>query len=126
MDRHTLEKKIMRMERELLALKTACERGLGAMSFYRKTLNFTPTDTNYGFIEVIATLKSTAIAPAFMQLGSTPLGWTVIEKFTMSDSRTSRWAMMNPAILGQTVALTFECISGAEIDSLTARYIDNV
>lgn len=34
MDRHTLEKKIMRMERELLALKTAHERGLGTTRFY--------------------------------------------------------------------------------------------
>lgn len=34
MDRHTLENKIMRMERELLALKTAHERGLGTTRFY--------------------------------------------------------------------------------------------
>ena len=44
MDRHTLENKIMRMERELLALKTACERGLGAYKFYTKIINFSNVD----------------------------------------------------------------------------------
>ena len=44
MDRHTLQKKIMRMERELLALKTAHERGLGTYRFYQYELQFTNLD----------------------------------------------------------------------------------
>lgn len=44
MDRGTLDKRILRMERELLALKTAHERGLGTYRFYQYELQFTNVD----------------------------------------------------------------------------------
>lgn len=47
MDRHTLEKKIMRMERELLALKTAHMAGLGTTRFYCELLTPTWTERVY-------------------------------------------------------------------------------
>lgn len=40
MDRHTLEKKLKRIDNELLALKTAHRRGLGTFLFYEYTFNY--------------------------------------------------------------------------------------
>lgn len=40
MDEASLEKSLLKMEREVLALKTVCQRGLGSTMFYSKEISY--------------------------------------------------------------------------------------
>lgn len=118
--------KLLYIERELLALKTAQERGLGAMSFYRYTTSKNLNDPNYLWVNVTATIKADALAPAFVQLGLSPLeGFTVPSSFVLNNDRVYVWTFVNPASYGMAQTIEVECITASELQSLTVEYTND-
>lgn len=124
MDRHTLEKKIMRMERELLALKTACERGLGAISFYRTTKSVYVAGREPAYIKITVKVADGETMPTFMQLSSNQANALQFPLRVAVDNagRVYTWVILNALNAGVGKNLDLECISGAKIASLNVEF----
>ena len=54
MDEASLEKSLLKMEREVLALKTVCQRGLGSTLFYANEITYNFTRDYHSFKVYIA------------------------------------------------------------------------
>lgn len=115
-----LIKRVKKMEREVLALKTAHKRGLGLIDFYRKTASWVVIDQTPARITAVA--KSGAPVPFFCQLSSNiPKALELFSNMTVSG-QTMTWDIYESYFAaGQT--LTIEAISTVELAQLKIEAI---
>lgn len=121
MDEKSLQKNIGSIKRELLALKTARSRGIGAMSFYSATTSLTLSQ--YMSWEVEVKVVAGSVLPFFCQLSvSKPFATFFAESVVISPSGDT----MTFKYFGNydtATPITIRCISTAEVASITARNI---
>jgi len=123
---------LLDMEREVLALKTAHQRPLGALNFFKDNLNFNVNLTEsfgvYGAdIEVIVNIARPSVTPPIVQAGwDTPSGfYTVNFRDFNTSADYSTWTYQLQ-LLSETVSSTtmkFGVLSSQPINSIIWRYI---
>lgn len=121
MDEKSLQKNIDSLKRELLALKTARDRGIGGMAFYSATTELALID--YMFWEVVVRVVADSVLPFFCQVSvSDPLATFFADSTTISpsgDTMTFRYFGMYESY----TPITIRVVSTAEVASITARNI---
>lgn len=83
-DDASLEKALVKMEREVLALKTVCQRGLGSTLFYAKEISYNFTSNSHIFkVYIAAGEPMPAIIESFIS-SPTPMEGTYSRVFPQS------------------------------------------
>lgn len=120
--------RLQRTKRELLALKTACEKGLGAISFYRTTKSVYVAGHDPAYIKITATVADGETMPTFMQLSANQANALQFPMKVAVDNagRVYTWVIMNALYTGVGKNLDLECISGAKIASLDVEFTNEL
>lgn len=120
--------RLSRTKRELLALKTACEKGLGAISFYRTTKSVYVAGREPAYIKITATVADGETMPTFMQLSANQANALQFPLRVAVDNagRVYTWVILNALNTGVGKNLDLECISGAKIASLNVEFTNVV
>lgn len=117
---------LRKMELELTAIKTAHERGLGVVDFYRKTASTTvTTNERLATITVVAEFSELARVPAMTQLQMRVTGDGEIASKSFSDSGGVATWVYYARLGGGTVTATVDvvAISSGAMDSLTVTAV---
>ena len=83
---NNFEQKLTWLDREILALKTAQERGLGTMNFYRNSADLSYSPGSPLYIVITATAKAGEIAPFFCELFFNTTEDLIIDQLTTTDT----------------------------------------
>ena len=114
-------KMIRKMENEVTALKTAHERGLGAVDFFSKTASGSGTLGTYGVAEITitATVASGELTPAFCQpqITMSVLNYS-LTSFSQSGS-TLAWKYHAYGTAGASVSCSVKVVSCSKLSTLT-------
>lgn len=114
-------KTIGRLRNELTAIKTAHERGLGAVDFFSKTALGSGTFDTYGVAEltVTATVASGELTPAFCQPQITvnTLDYS-LRSFSQSGSKLV-WKYYASGTAGASVSCSVKVVSCSKLSALT-------
>lgn len=123
-----LADRLRRTQRELLALKTACQKGLGAISFYRKTASVYVAGREPAYIKIIAMVADGETTPTFMQLSANQANALQFPLRVSVDNtgRVYTWVILNALNTGVGKNLDLECISGARISSLNVEFTNEL
>lgn len=108
---NNFDQKLIWLEREVLALKTAQERGLGTMNFYRNSVNLSYAPGSPLYITVTATAKAGEIAPFFCQLFFNTTEDLIMDQLTTSDTSVA-WRFYYNSLSSQS--FTFTVISTSD------------
>lgn len=116
---------IKSIEDEVLNLKTAHQRPLGVLNFFRKTQDITVTSDAYGYAEfnVVVKIATPTVVPPIVQTGwNIPSGFYVVDtsKVTINynyDTWTYRLVLTQPSAF--TTTLNVSVISSQPIESIT-------
>lgn len=72
---------------EITNLKTACERGLGALDFYRKNTSLSYRPNSGDYVIITATANEGEVAPFMAQLLMSGTQDLVLTKLTTTDTK---------------------------------------
>lgn len=112
MDEASLEKSLLKMEREVLALKTVCQRGLGSTLFYAKEFDYNFTSTGHTFKVYIADGEP---MPA------------IIESFVGAQTPIEgSYSTVNPQSYGANVFIHVNNTGQARIKIISSSFIERV
>lgn len=116
-----LNKTLGRLRNELTAVKTAHERGLGAVDFFSKTASGSGTFDTYGVAEltITATVASGELTPAFCQPQIT---MNVLNYSLTSFSQnglTLVWKYYAYGTAGASVSCSAKVVSCSKLSALT-------
>lgn len=118
------------IENELRDLKTAHQRPLGTLNFFRESSNFTVNIAagNYAAVfDVVVTIEEPTVTPPIVQVGwEIPSGFYDVSVFDMTTSPdysiwTYQLALLNNGA-AETVAFKFGAVSAQPIKSITWSY----
>ena len=122
---NSLNKTIGRLRNELTAIKTAHERGLGAVDFFSKTASGSGTIGTYGVAEltITATVASGELAPAFCQPQITVnvLNYS-LASFSQSGSNLV-WKYNVFGTTGASVSCSVKVVSCSKLSALTVGVV---
>lgn len=120
--------RLQRAKRELLALKTACDKGLGAISFYRTTKSVYVAGREPAYIKITVTVADGETMPTFMQLSANQANALQFPMKVAVDNagRVYTWVILNALYTGAGRNLDLECISGAKIASLNVEFTNEL
>lgn len=114
-------KTLGRLRNELTAIKTAHERGLGAVDFFSKTASGSGTFDTYGVAEltITATVASGELTPAFCQPQITVnvLNYS-LTSFSQSGSKLV-WKYYVYGTAGASVSCSVKVVSCSKLSALT-------
>lgn len=123
---------IKNMENEVLALKTAHQRPLGALNFFKKSLDFNVNLTeSYGIyvatFNVVVNIAAPEVRPPIVQSGwDTPAGFFYIEYLDFSNnSNYSTWSYKFRVLTQDATSsatIKFGAVSSQPINSITWSY----
>ena len=116
---------IKSIEDEVLNLKTAHQRPLGVLNFFRKTQDITVTSDQYGYVDfnIVVKIATPTVTPPIVQTGwNIPNGFYVVDIYQMSinsnyDTWTYRLALQQASQF--TTTLNVSVISSQPIESIT-------
>lgn len=114
-------KMIRKMENEITSLKTAHERGLGAVDFYSKTNSQTVDFEGYKRFVITATVADGQIVPAMIQLH-----FSCKVLILVSASQSSNQTIWDYWLYAKThgqQTLTITAISSSQLSSLTVEAV---
>lgn len=123
-----IAKMIKNMENEILALQTAHQRPLGALNFFKKSVNI-PVNLQYSYgiyyadITIIVKVKTPSVKPPIVQTGwDVPAGFNTVwftEASTNDDY--SEWNYQMALNSNNITSTTFKvgAISSQPIESIT-------
>ena len=123
---------LKKMENEILALKTAHQRPLGALNFFKDTLNFN-INLSYSFgiyvanINVVVTIAEPSVVPPIVQTGwDIPPGFYSVNFQDLNISGDySTWTYQLQFISSTTSSATVKIgtLSSQPIESITWSYV---
>ncbi len=112
---------LRRMDNELTAIKTAHERGLGAVDFFSKTASGSGTFDEYGVAEftITATVASGELTPPFCQpqITVSVMNYSFVS-FSMSGSKLV-WKYYAYGTAGASVSVDVKIVSCSKLSALT-------
>lgn len=122
MNENDFEREIKWMERELLALKTDHERGLGVFDFYQETVEYTaealsPSVFPLRYFYVAVTVADGEPTPPFVQLSVDPRLKEPLKVVSSNDGKTLTYTFFDNYPF---VEITYKiiAISGSKIASM--------
>lgn len=129
---HEYDRLVKSMEDEVLALKTAHQRPLGALNFFKKTLDFDVALTeNFGVyvatFNVVVQIAKPSVKPPIVQTGwDTPAGFYYVTYLDFStDSDYATWTYKLRLLTNDTIpsaTMKVGALSSQPIESITWSY----